>query len=63
VKLHLKELAGKKDISMYQISKRLDLSYTTVYNWACGHHLPSNKNLTRLCGVLNCEVGELLTTE
>ncbi len=63
MKIKIKELAQKKELSLYRLAKELDIPQQTVYSWAKGRTQPSYENLDRLCEALDCTIGELLEAE
>ena len=64
MKIKLKETAKlKKNYSLYKLAQELNLPQQTVYSWAKGRTQPSYSNLDRICGVLNCSIGDILEAE
>ena len=63
MKIKIKELAQKKELSLYRLAKELDIPQQTVYSWAKGRTQPSYENLDRLCEALDCTIGQLLEAE
>lgn len=64
MKVKIKEAAKeKKGYSLYKLAKVLNLPEQTVYSWAKGKTMPSYINLDKICGVLECEISDLLEAE
>lgn len=63
MKILIKEVAQRKQISLYKVAQVLNLQQQTVYSWANGRTQPSYKNMERLCNVLNCKLNDLFEVE
>ena len=63
MKILIKEVAQRKQISLYKVAQVLNLQQQTVYSWANERTQPSYKNMERLCNVLNCKLNDLFEVE
>ncbi len=64
MKIKIKEtIREKRGWSLYRLARELDLPQQTVYSWANGRTQPSYENMDRLCGVIQCTLGELFEAE
>ena len=54
----------KHDLSLLQLSKEVEVNYTTLNSFYKGKHRIFNAELVaKLCDYFNCEIGELLYLE
>ncbi len=64
MKVKIKEAAKeKKGYSLYKLAQVLNLPAQTVYSWAKGKTQPSYINLDKICGVLECDISDILEAE
>ncbi len=64
MKVKIKEYAKEaKNWSLYKLAKEMGIAEQTVYSWASGRTQPSFENIDRLCGILECNVEDLLEAE
>ncbi len=64
MKIKIKEAAKeKKGYSLYKLARELNLPEQTVYSWAKGKTQPSYINLDKICGVLECNISDILEAE
>jgi DNA-binding Xre family transcriptional regulator len=60
----LKEMAAKKEISLYRIHKLTKIAHKTLYRYANGHSTGIQlDDLDKLCAALKCSVGMLIEVE
>lgn len=63
MKIKLRELCQRNNISLYKLAQMLDKPYQTIYSWANNRTQPSFLNMEKLCSVLNCEISDILEPE
>jgi transcriptional regulator with XRE-family HTH domain len=56
----LKELFKSKGIKQKWLAQKLGVSEVTVSNWVKEKSHPSEKNLEKLCSILNISIKELI---
>ena len=56
----LKELFKSKGIKQKWLAQKMGVSEVTVSNWAKERSHPSQKNLKKLCAILNVSLKELI---
>lgn len=57
----LKELFKSKGIKQKWLAQKMDVSQVTVSNWAKEKSHPNQKNLEKLCAILNISMKELIS--
>lgn len=64
MQIKIREVARKnKDISLYELAKRLVMPQQTIYSWNNGRTQPNYANMDKLCSELDCTVGDLFIAE
>ncbi|PHS52810.1 MAG: hypothetical protein COB01_06385 [Lutibacter sp.] len=56
----LKELLKSKGVKQNWLAQRIGVSTVTMSNWVKGKSHPSQKNLMKLCEVLNVHLNDLV---
>jgi transcriptional regulator with XRE-family HTH domain len=60
MKLKLKELCSKKEVTLYQLASELNIDRNTVYGWSNNKIFPRVKQLDKLIAYFGCEVEDLI---
>lgn len=60
---NLRKIMDEKDISVMDISNRLDISVSAIYHWFYGISLPTIDNLVIVARLLGVTVDDILVVE
>lgn len=59
----LKEIRTERGVSRTKLAAAIDVSSDTVMNWEQGKNMPRIDLLGAACGVLGCEIADVLKIE
>lgn len=63
MKVKIKEVMKKRNLSPYKFAQKYDISPQTVYSWVSGRTQPNYQNQDFLCSTLECGMGDLYEAE
>lgn len=61
MKLNLKQLCEKKDVTLYQLASEMNIDRNTIYAWANNKTFPRVKQLDKLLEFFDCDVADLMS--